>query len=232
LTANVTSLTPVSCNGGSNGTATVFVSGSVPPYTYLWSNGNTGFVANNLTAGTYTVTATDNSGCTVTANATITQPQPIIINFTSQSLKCNGQSDGSATASASGGTSPYTYNWSNGGTNATHSNLSAGTYTVTVIDDHSCTATASITITQPTALTTFIASTTPVSCYGMANGTATAAPTGGTGTYTYSWTTIPTQHTAVATGLTAGSYTVIVNDANGCSSTASALIYQPAKIVT
>jgi hypothetical protein len=98
---------------------------------------------------------------------------------------CFGGNDGSATVTAAGGVAPYTYNWSNGTTTASNNNLIAGTYTVTVTDDHGCTATTSVTITEPTLLITGIVSSVNVLCFGGNDGSALAGANGGVLPYTY-----------------------------------------------
>jgi Secretion system C-terminal sorting domain/SprB repeat len=228
------SQTNVSCNGGSNGTATVAPSGGTGPYTYSWApSGGTGATTTGRTAGSYTVTVTDANLCTATRTFIITQPTAINTAAGSQTnVSCNGGSNGSATVAPSGGAGAYTYSWSpSGGTGATASGLSAGSYTVTVTDANSCTATRTFIITQPTAINTATGSQTNVSCNGGSNGTATVAPSGGTGPYTYSWA--PSGGTAAtALGLSAGSYTVTVTDANLCTATRTFIITQPTAINT
>jgi gliding motility-associated-like protein len=222
LTATAVS-TPVLCFGGSTGTATVTGAGGVGQYTYSWApSGGTGATAPNLLAGSYTCTVTDANGCTTTASTIVTEPTLLTATSTQVDELCNGGNNASATVTAAGGTSGYTYSWApSGGTNATASTLLAGSYTCTVTDANGCTTTASLTITEPTAIalsTTFIQST----C-GNANGQADVIPSGGTPGYTYSWS--PTGGTgATATGLLAQTYTVTVTDANGCVATASVTV--------
>jgi len=127
---------------------------------------------------------------------------------------CNGDALGSLTVTASDGTTPYTYNWSNTSTTATINTLAAGTYTVTVTDAGGTTSTSSAIITEPTALNTTISSQTNVACFGENTGSLTASVTGGTSPYTYNWNSGETS--ATITGKAAGTYTVSVLDANGC----------------
>ncbi|MHA3790020.1 SprB repeat-containing protein, partial [Flavobacterium hauense] len=140
------SITPaqenVSCNGISNGSATVAVSGGTGEYTYLWSpTGGTAATASGLLAGEYTVTVTDENDCEATQSFTITQPDAISITPSQENVSCNAETNGSATVAVSGGTGEYTYLWSpTGGTAATASGLSAGEYTVTVTDENDCEA--------------------------------------------------------------------------------------------
>jgi hypothetical protein len=144
--AVISSSTPSAC-GNNTGSATVSVSGGTPNFTYKWSNPGMTSTAtvSNLGAGTYTVTVTDAAGCTATTSVTIGATQaPNVVIVASSNANCS--TPGSATASVSGGTPPYTYLWSNGETTATAVNLPQGTYTVTVTDASNCTATASVTI--------------------------------------------------------------------------------------
>jgi hypothetical protein len=230
LTASATTLSNEICNGDNIGSANVLAGGGTNPYTYLWNpSGQTNATATGLSAGTYTITVTDANGCTATSTATITQP-PALIATTSivANVNCNGGTNGSASVTASGGTNPYNYLWNpSGQTNATATGLSAGTYTVTVTDGHGCTETATAVITQPllalSASTTIVSN---VSCNGGVNGSASVTATGGTNPYDYLWN--PSNQTnATATGLSAGTYTVTVTDANGCTETVTAVITQP-----
>ncbi len=190
LSLTPASQTNVACNGGATGAATVnAATGGTAGYTYNWTPGNpigdgTTSVS-GLSAGTWTCTVTDANGCTKSVNFTVTQPPTLNVTLASQTnVSCNGGVNGSATVTATGGTvQPYTYSWSpSGGTAATATGLTAGTYTVTITDANSCTATQSVTITEPTAITASITSQTNVSCNGGANGSATVTATGGTGT--------------------------------------------------
>ncbi len=219
---SVTTTTTTTTCGGSTGTAKATPAGGTGAYTYAWApGGQTNQTATGLSAGTYTVTVTDANGCTATATATVTVSgggETVTISSVTN-VKCNGGNTGSLGTTVTGGTAPYTYLWTPGGqTGSNATGLSAGTYTITVTDKNGCVATASATITQPTALTVTVA-TTSANC-GASNGSATATASGGTTAYTYLWT--PTSITSsTATGLSAGSYTVTVTDANGCTATAS-----------
>jgi hypothetical protein len=145
-------------------------------------------------------------------------------------LSCYGVGIGSAAATVSGGKPPYTYLWSpSGGTNATATGLAAGNYSITITDASSNVKTTTLTITQPTALTTTMSST-PESVSG--NGTATATPSGGTIPYTYAWSTSPVQTTIAATGLSTGTYTVIVTDAFGCTFTNTVFVSSTVGVVS
>src|SRR6476660_2909985 len=187
--------------------------------------------------GTYTVTVTDAGGCTAQATVVITEPAAALTaSITAQTnVLCFGGATGSATAAGANGTAPYTYSWNTTPvqTTATATNLIAGTYTVTVTDAGGCTAQATVVITEPAAaLTASITAQTNVLCFGGATGSATAAGANGTAPYTYSWNTTPVQTTATATNLIAGTYTVTVTDAGGCTAQATVVITEPAAALT
>jgi len=211
LTTNVTN--PTTCIG--TGSAQVNVNGGTPPYTYMWTpGGQTTPTAIGLTAGSYTVNVKDSIGCTGSATVTLVQPSTVSGVATSTPT-CSNTSNGTATVVPSGGTTPYTYDWTPGNqTNATATGLSAGAYTINIIDASGCSGSANVTVltTSVTATT----SSTPA-CTDSTNGTATATASGGTAPYTYAWTP-GTQTNAIATGLTAGTYTVIATDDAGCAS--------------
>jgi hypothetical protein len=233
LVASQGTINNVSCNSGTNGTATVLVTGGTPGYTYSWSpSGGTAATASGLAAGTYTVTVTDANSCQTTQSFTITEPAVLTATASQTDVLCNGAATGSANVAVSGGTSTYTYSWSpSGGTAATATGLTAGTYTVTVTDANSCQITQSFTITEPAALVASPVAQTNIACFGSNTGSATISVTGGTGAYTYSWS--PSGGTAAtATGLTAGTYTVTVTDANSCQDTQSFTITEPAAALT
>ncbi len=217
LTVNANTTANEPCNGNSVGSASSTVTGGTAPYTYTWTpTGGTNANAAGLSAGTYTITTEDHNGCTGTATVTITQPPPIVVTATPVNILCNG-GIGSATTIVTGGTPNYTYAWTPiGGTNSTGTGLTVGTYSINVTDANGCTGSTTVSITQPPPLTA-TTTMTQANC-GNANGTATATAGGGTPNYTYSWA--PSGGTnATATGLTAGSYTVTVTDANLCTTT-------------
>jgi PKD repeat protein len=222
--ALTTSFTNTSC-GLNNGTATVNPGGT-PPYTYSWNSTpvQTTATANNLPAGNYTVTVVDGSGCSATASVTIAPSSAITTTASGTNVSCNGLNDGTATA-APNGTAPYTYSWNTNPVQTTQiaNGLAPGTYTVTVVDFNNCSATATVSITQPAALS-LGTSTTNETC-NSANGDATVSVNGGTLPYSYSWNTNPVQTTQTAVSLSAGPYTVTVTDANNCSQTASVNIF-------
>ena len=227
MTASITSQTNIACNGGATGSLTVTPSSGTGPYTYAWDDGSTQTTATafGLSAGTYTVTVTDDNGCTDTASATITEPTMLTLAESLTDVFCNGDSTGAINLTVSGGTSPYTYLWSNNATTQDLSGLSAGTYSVTVTDANGCTATDSYTLFQPDAIA-ITGTTNNVSCNGGSNGSIDVNVTGGIPSYSYSWSNSAT--TQDLAGLTAGTYVLTVTDALGCISTESFTVTEPA----
>ena len=194
--------------------------GGVPPYTYSWApNGGTNMqTVTTLSAGSYTVTVTDNSGCSATASEVVTYPPMLTVTANALSgAGCYDAKDGSATAIPTGGTGAYTYSWfPSGGTNATESNLSAGTYTVTLSDSNGCNATAAVTITQSPGM---VISTDSISVtsFGGCNGVAAiTVVSGGTPPFTYLWSP-GGQTTDTIKNQCEGDYCCTVTGANGCS---------------
>ncbi|MCB9185744.1 MAG: hypothetical protein H6601_03275 [Flavobacteriales bacterium] len=191
IVANCSS-TDVDCNGASTGSASVSVSGGTAPYTVLWSTGATTMSISNLMAGSYSVTVTDANGCTKTCSTTVGQPSDLTANCSKVDGTCSNNNQASASVAASGGTAPYSYSWSNGGTTSSISALSAGSYSVTVTDANGCAESCSVTI-----------SITP--CCNVTNGgqiagggsncgpfdpapiTSVSLPTGGLGDLEYVW---------------------------------------------
>ncbi len=225
--------TNVTCPGGNNGVASVIATGGNGGYSYTWltSPQQTGSTATNLAAGAVILQVTDNLSCSRNFTVTITQPNAINLNITKSDVTCNGANNGSAQVTATGGTGSFSYVWNTNPTQtgASASGLADGTYTVTAIDGAGCTATQSVTITEPAAITA-TTNVTSVDCFNGADGTASVSATGGTGGYTYVWSTSPIQNTATASNLAAGNYTVTVTDANNCSVVANATVTAPTLI--
>lgn len=205
------------CNGASDGEVSASGTNGENPFAYEWSTGDMTSTVSNIAAGTYTVTATDNNGCIVVDEITISEPTLLESNISgSTNVDCNGNSTGSATVAADGGTPGYLYQWSTGGTNPTEMNMPAGTHTVVVTDDHGCETTSEIIITQPDPLNANQSSMNE-SGVNANDGTATADPMGGTAGFTYFWNTGATSQTIE--NLSPGEYCVTVTDANGCEDT-------------
>lgn len=218
VSLTVPNQTNATCDGYCNGSATAAAAAGTSPYSYQWSNSQTGATATGLCAGSYSVTVTDAASQTASATVTITQPSALSGTISQTNVSCNGGANGTATVSAAGGTAPYTYLWSNSQTSATSTGLTAGMYSVTVTDSKGCTKNSSATITQPGAIAITVSSTN-ASC-GNNNGSVSASASGGTGPLSYLWSSGATTQTI--TGLLAGAYTITVTDNNSCTGISTA----------
>lgn len=214
------------CTGGNSGTATVAASGGTSPYTYQWdsSTGNQATsTATGLSPGNYSVTVSDINGCYDTVTGSVTVPQILNTSATSSDAQCSGTNDGTASVTVNGGTSPYSYQWSDGQMAPTATGLSAGNYFVMITDAGSCIDTAFVTINQPPPLM-LTGSSVAADC-GASDGTATVNVAGGTIPYSYQWdANTASQASATATGLATGIYSVTVTDGNNCSNSLSVIV--------
>lgn len=211
---NVTlsSSTDVSCNGDSDGSATINVTGGQAPYSENWGAQN----PNNLPAGNHSVTVTDDNNCTGSLVVTINEPAPLTTNPTVTNPDCNGDSNGSVTLNVSGGTPNYTEDWGSEDPNA----LSAGSYNVIITDANNCSINESVTLTEPSPID-ITTSVIDVSCHGDSDGSATLTITGGTPGYTEDW------GSENPNALSAGSYNVDVTDNNGCTTSENVIVNEP-----
>jgi gliding motility-associated-like protein len=228
--------TNISCFGFSNGSTDVTIGGGVPGYSYVWSTGSTNEDLSGLPAGSYTVTATDINGCTISASITLSQPSALtqsIIAFqypSGSNISCFGLSDGSIDVTIGGGSPGYTYAWSTSSSNEDLNGLPAGSYTVTATDINGCTISASITLSQPSALTQSITafqypSGSNISCFGLNDGSIDVTIGGGAPGYTYAWNTGSSNEDL--NGLPAGTYTVTATDINNCTISGTITLIQP-----
>lgn len=241
--------TNVTCFGGNNGSATATAVGT-GPFDYSWVNSSNTVIqtalaqngpntVNNLTAGTYTVTVTDqNNGCVTTGTVTITQAPQLVLQVASTSAACN-QANGTGTVTPQGGTGPYDFVWTDGnnvviqtatnlpGAN-TASGLLPGTYNVLVTDANNCLANISVIVTGVPGNLNSAMSSTPETCAGSCDGTATCTLNGGQSPYAYQWdANSNNQVTQTATNLCAGIYTVNYSDTNGCTGSATVQVTAP-----
>ncbi|HRH38436.1 MAG TPA: SprB repeat-containing protein, partial [Flavobacteriales bacterium] len=226
LSATILASSDVDCNGNSSGSATVHATGGAPNYSYNWNTvpAQTTPAAINLAAGNYSCIVTDANGCSANANVVISEPASalsVIVTNTVDAL-CFGGSEGTADASAGGGTAPYSYAWSTAPVQntANATGLGAGSYTITTTDANGCTAVASAVISGPASdISGYFEDVTHAGCFGESNGAAVINVSGGSGSYSYLWNTVPQQTGDTATGLPAGNYIVTVSDNNGCTHT-------------
>lgn len=222
-----TTFANATCAGACNGQATATATGN-SPFTYNWTTNppQSGSIASGLCQGTYAIITTDASGCTTTAQVTLTDPSSTQLSATTTAIGCSGSCDGSAIAAASGN-SPFSYNWNTNppqsGTTAT--GLCAGLYSVISTDANGCTAMHQVTLSNP-APVQLSATTTAISCSGICDGTAIATATG-PGPFTYSWSTGTSQSTSSITGLCQGTYNVTATNTNGCTSTSVVTLTDP-----
>jgi gliding motility-associated-like protein len=209
----------VHCYGGRTGSVTAIVTGGTAPFSYSWNTvpEQMTSTATGLPAGTYTVTVTDVNGCISSNSVIISQPAAdMVISITQVSVTCSGVATGSATAVVTGGLEPYTYSWDTTPeqTKETATDLSAGTYNITVTDSYGCIKTGSVTITEPQPLS-FESSTTDASCPDSDDGSITLTVAGGTGPYNVIWSDgIATQNRP---SILPGKYNAVVTDKNNCA---------------
>lgn len=241
LTVEAAEQSAINCFQGSDGVVVATAANGVETYTYAWSNGVNTAVNSNLPEGTYTVTATDNYGCTATAEITINHPAELTGTVSNETaVLCFGDANGSGMITPMGGTAPYTvsvdanvtvYNVAQDG-DYTFTGLTAGEYTVWVTDANNCQFQTPMTITTPDLLTiTETANTMPL-CFQGADGTVTVNVVGGTLPYTLSVdgvenATMTSEGDQLVENLSAGTYTIAVMDANGCSTQMDVTINQP-----
>lgn len=216
----------INCSGQATASLRPDISGGKGPYTYVWSNGQTTATAENLNAGTYTLTVTDVTGSKFTATSTVTEPQPVTLTATADAPASTNGSDGKATAKGSGGSGTYQYAWDNGEAVNKAVKLPAGTHTVTVTDAAGCSASSTVTITENIlALQVVLEQVSTVKCAGNSDAALKAVVKGGKEPYTYTWSNGGT--TANAEKLKAGAYSLTVTDVVGTKFTAALNIPDP-----
>ncbi|HEX5001143.1 MAG TPA: gliding motility-associated C-terminal domain-containing protein [Bacteroidia bacterium] len=220
------------CGDTTGGNIDLQVSGGVPPYSFLWSNGYTSEDLSNLPAGNYQVAVTDSSGCTVNTSFSIA-PFATNINVipTVQNVSCYGESSGSISLQLPGSGGPYTCIWSNGMSGNNITGLPSGVYTYIVAGPTGCSVTATLEVKgpgQPLLATTDI--TQIISCFEGSDGSITVLATGGNEGYQYNWSNGSTSQTI--SGLAAGTYTVTVTDSMGCKIDLVQNILSPSSAIT
>ena len=230
ITATATPI-DATCNGASTGSIGLVVTGGTPAYTYSWTGGVTTQNRSSIAAGTYVVTVTDSKGCTkTTSNIIVSEPAAMVVTPTITPVSCNGASTGSISIAVSGGTGTKTYLWNDGSAQQNRtSSLAADTYSVTVTDGNSCTQSAlGLVVSQPSSGLTVPGTVTNVLCYNGASGAINITAAGGTAPYTYDWSDVAgPSNSEDRTGLSAGTYSVTVTDANGCTKTVGFTVTQP-----
>jgi gliding motility-associated-like protein len=229
LTSTVAN-TNILCHTQCSGTATITASGGTLPYSFSYNNiaPTNNAVAINLCSGPYVGTVTDGNGCISQQSFTVTQPLPIAITTTVSNPLCNAACNGSITTEVTGGTPGYSYSWITAGGNSQNpTGLCAGSYTLTVTDNNSCTSQTVVALTNPSLLLANLTSTNPI-CGTNCTGSLRANPNGGSPAHTYSCSNVSSAQTINL--LSAGTYSVIVTDINNCSVTQSVSLISPALV--
>jgi gliding motility-associated-like protein len=222
------------CSGVCDGQIYLDMVGGNGGYVFSWGRaGEYSAYLNAVCAGTYSVTVTDQKACTyVPTPYTLVQPDPVIIApMIVQSTSCNGRYDGQLTATASGGTPEYQYDWGNI-FGPVRGNLPTGTYTVTASDINGCTAFASGTVTEPMPIVATL-SVTPLKCTNDESGEikVDAVSGGNGGPYTYALNNAAQQQTMAFSGLNPGTYNIHIFDVNGCEKIEERLLREPSPLI-
>ncbi|NPD47967.1 SprB repeat-containing protein, partial [Lentimicrobium sp. S6] len=230
--------TDVDCNGNGNGEIVVAATGGTGAYEYriklqsgtwdeAWQSTNT---FSNLDGEVYRVRVQDANGCNTTKTVTINEPDVLSASAIPSDVTCNGDADGAVDLSVSGGTTNYTFLWSNGATTEDLSGLSGGNFSVTVTDANGCTTTSGPhSVSEPSVLAV-MGTETNILCFGESTGAIDVTTSGGTTDYTYLWSNAAT--TEDISSVIAGPYTITVTDANGCSTSDSWTITEPASALS
>lgn len=218
LVASLVLASNATCNGAANGAIDINVSGGSPAYTYIWSNGAQVEDLNSIVANTYFVTVTDAENCTATVTATVAEPSAISLSFNSTNPLCAGDNNGSVSVAATGGTPAYIYDWTfnaSNNDNSSQSGLLAGVYNVNVLDQNACLAQGSVTLVDPSTLTTSFINKQEITCANAADGSVEVQVSGGTPPVAFNWSN--SAITPSVSNLAAGAYQVTTSDNNGCS---------------
>ncbi|MEM6967017.1 MAG: gliding motility-associated C-terminal domain-containing protein [Bacteroidota bacterium] len=214
----------ISCHNSADGSLTISAFNGTPPYSYVWEDGSQSVERTNLAAGTYSVTVSDDNGCTLSSSLTLSAPAALEVNLSSSTeVTCTDSSDGTLTTTTSGGTPPYSFEWSNGSQSAAAQDLPCGNHTLTVTDANGCEAIKTFELTCPNLIEVdMIASSNyggfNVTCPESTDGVAIAIASAGMPPYTFTWSNGSTG--ASAANLPGGTNTVTVTDFKGCQVTA------------
>ena len=226
----------VSCLGGSDGNIILTTNGGTSGYSYAWSSGQSTSSINNIPAGTYTFIITDANFCTYQDSVIITEPSSVINSTTSSTdVSCFGYNDGSFSVTVNGGLAPYSYLWSNGSMTSFNNLVSPNTYTVTITDAFGCNHFDTVTVGEPNQITVSF-SLDSINCPSGSDGILMAEGIGGITPYNYTWSTnnpngITIQNDSTIEQVSAGTYTVVIDDNNSCSETFSQVVIDPDPIL-
>lgn len=240
----------IKCNGDTNGILAALVkdenNNTITAQNYSWTENETTLgesptlsSVKDLGEGLYKVIITYRNQCKAEASYFLTDPDPVTVavsqasNYNGQVISCYNMTDGKLHAIASGGTSTLDFTWNTGATGSLLSGVGAGSYTVDVKDVNGCTGSGSMALENPIQVQAQITDVSDysgygVSCFGSSDGTIASVSSGGTGIYTYMWSNGKT--TAVIANLSAGDYTLVVSDNNGCKQSVAQTITTPTAI--
>ena len=217
--------TSPSCSGGTDGNLIAVATGGRETIRYEWSNGSTGTTLSNITAGMYTITATDANGCQAQEDIMVWAPESVMLTIDQTNGGCG--ENGSIDLHAQGGTAPYTYAWNTGATSQDLLSVPSGAYTVTVTDANNCTNMTNAVISNGGAIDILLGKQSPT-CSDNSNGAIFATVSGGRAPYTYQWSNGAT--TRDLTNIGQGDFSLVVTDIDGCQSAAQISVEAPAAI--
>lgn len=232
LGVDVSALVDILCHGESSGEISVTATGGTSAYMYsidagaLQSDGD----FSGLAAGTHDLQIVDANSCVFDTVITLAEPDTLVLGLSnSENLLCNGDNSGEISVSGTGGVGPYEYNLDGGAyaSDSTFSGLAAADYIVGVLDANGCSDTLHVTLTEPGILMLSILNTADANCFGQANGLIEVGASSGTPDYQYSIDGTNFQGSGLFAGLTAGTYTITVMDANGCTAEVTETIFEP-----
>ncbi|MDN5200458.1 OmpA family protein [Fulvivirgaceae bacterium BMA10] len=227
---SVDDVSNILCSGDSVGRIDISVSGGSPPYTYKWSNGATTQDISNLLAGSYDVTVMDSKGCTEVSTVRVIEPKALTLSFDDiKNIRCYGDNGGAINIDVDGGVTPYTYKWSNGATTQDITGISAGNYSVEVVDANGCSNVLQTSITEPPGVNVEITEAKNVSFNNGEDGAIDVSVSGGVAPYTYKWSNGSDKQDLKE--LKAGNYTLRVSDATGCAKIINTTITQPTSLI-
>ena len=219
----------ISCNAANDGSIVLTATGGTGTFDYLWSTGSTSNSITNLSPGNYSVEITDSNGCVLTNSYLITEPEVLELTSSNTNVLCFGESTASIDIEITGGTKPYNYSWSNGATTEDLSNIQSGNYTVQVTDANGCTVSEAILVSQPAEPITVNETIVNVVCSGEESGSITIEASGGSGGYSYLWSTGSTNKDI--DNLASGNYELTITDSNGCTFSSTYTVTTPNELI-
>jgi len=229
---SIDTIIPTSCSYTSDGEIQFLATNGIGNYTFIvGADTNTTGYFNNLDTGNYILVVIDDNDCERTLNFNISSPPPLILNPIGIEAICQDESNGMATVNISGGTisNHYQINWNTNQTDSIITNLNAGTYTVTVTDDNSCTEIVNVIVNEPDSISFSNIQTTLTTCFGDSDGAAQAFALGGVGNFNYLWSN--NFNTPLISNLSAGNYTLTVTDGNGCKDSLTVTVDEPDELI-